>query len=174
MKQILAAMLFTFILIGCDNSNPSDANVNSEAMYGEETMYKTTISTYSEISLMQGNGPGHDSIRHGRMLGHLKTYVGLTDVQFDSVKVYAQTLFLSLKDIHKQYHDSLITREEARELVKTARGQFVISVKSILTEEQSAKFDVWVERFWNKPPHRGGHGKPGGRGHGNGGPGGRP
>lgn len=172
MKQIIVAVLFAFVLVGCDNSNPADDTANSEAMYGEETMYKTTISTDNEISLMQGNGPGHDSIRHGRMLGHLKRFVGLTDVQFDSVKVYAQTLFVTLKGIHTQFHDSLITREEARELVKAAREQFVVTVKTILTEDQVAKFDEWVTKFWNRPPHRGG--KPGGRGPGNGGPGGRP
>jgi hypothetical protein len=170
MKHILAAAFFALLLVGCDQSNPVENSTGGEALYSEESMYKMTIMSDTEIERMQGNGPGHDSLRHGRMLGHLKTVVGLTDVQFDSVKVYAQTMFLALNNIRSQVHDSLITREQAKVLVAEVRAQFVASISTILTADQTAKFEEWVTKFWNKPPHRRG---PGGRG-GHGGPGGRP
>jgi hypothetical protein len=179
MKSIFAALMMALLVVGCDNSNPVDERSDSQAMFGEETMYKTAISTDTELEQMQGNGPGHDSLRHGRMLGHLKMFVGLTDVQFDSVKVYAQTMFVGLNEIRSQVHDSLITREEAKVLVTAVRAQFIASVTAIITADQTAKFEEWVANFWNKPPHRkgpggrGGHGGPGGGGPG-GGPGGRP
>jgi hypothetical protein len=171
MKHFLIAGLFALLLVGCDKSNPVEQNSTGEALYSEKTMYKTTVSTDVELSQMQGNGPAHDSLRHGRMLGHLKIFLGLTDAQYDSVKVYAQTVFLALQDIRTQVHDSVITRDQARELVIAVRSQFIASVKLILTPDQIIKFDEWVSHFWNRPPH---HRGPGGRG-GHGGPGkGRP
>jgi len=160
MKHLFVAALFALLFVGCDKSSPVASEIATDAPYSVETMYKATVATDTEIIEMHGDGPAHDSIRHGRMLGHIKEYVGLTDAQFDSVKVYAQTLFVTLKDIRKQVHDSLITKEQARELVVAARTQFVDSIKFILTAEQIVKFDEWVTNFWNKPPRRG----PGGRG----------
>jgi hypothetical protein len=175
MKHFLAAAVFALILVGCDQSNPVENSTGGEALYSEASMYKMTIMSDTEIEQMQGNGPGHDSLRHGRMLGHLKTVVGLTDVQFDSVKVYAQTMFVALNDIRSQVHDSLITREQAQVRVAEVRAQFVASITAILTTDQLAKFEEWVANFWNKPPHRRGPGGRGGHGGGpGGGPGGRP
>ncbi|NUN71177.1 MAG: hypothetical protein HUU02_15860 [Bacteroidetes bacterium] len=172
MKNLLAAALFALILVGCDNSSPVEADQNSDALYSETSMLKTTQATDDEIRANHGSGPMHDSLRHARMLNHLKTYVGLSDAQFDSVKIYAQTLFAALNDIRTQVKDSTITRDEAKELVVAARAQFVASVTLIITEEQTALFTEWVEKFWNKKPGRKG---PGGRGgHGHGGPGFRP
>ncbi len=164
MKNILLAAIFALILVGCDRSNPVGSGDTSEALYSEEAMYTTAVSSDIEIVHMQGNGPGHDSIRHGRMLGHLKVHLGLSDAQFDSVKVYAETMFLSLKDIRTQVHDSLITKVQARELVKAARDQFVTSVNSILTGDQIAKFERWIAKFWHKHPRRPGHDGRGGHG----------
>lgn len=163
MKQIFAALMVALVLIGCDTTGPSEQSVETAALFGEETMYTSAVSTEAELQMMNGNGPAHDSIRHGRMLGHIKMYVGLTDAQFDSVKSYAATMFLTLKDIRKQVHDSLITRDQARELVVAARLQFVTSIKVILTPDQLVKFEEWVTKFWNKHPRRGGHGGRGGR-----------
>ncbi len=162
MKNFLAAALFALLLVGCDKSNPIENSASSDALFGEETMYKTTITSEDEMVRMHGNGPAHDSLRHGRMLGHLKRYVRLTDVQMDSVKVYAITLFNTMKGIRTQVRDSLITRAQARELVKGARDQFVSSIRAILTTEQVTKFDEWVKKFWNKHPRRHGHGGRGG------------
>ncbi len=173
MKQFFAALMVTLVLIGCDTTGPSEQSAETAALYGEETMYTTTVSTEAELQMMHGNGPGHDSIRHGRMLGHIKMFVGLTDEQFDSVKVYAETMFLTLKDIRTKVRDSVITRDQARELVVAARLQFVASIKLILTADQLVKFEEWVTKFWNKHPRRGGHGGRGGH-DGPGGPGGRP
>ncbi len=162
--------LFALLLVGCDQSNPVEQNYLSDALYGEESMYKATITTEAELSVMKGEGSAHDSVRHGRMLGHLKTYLELTDAQFDSAKVYAGTMFETLKNIRTQVHDSVITRAEAKVLVVEARAEFVASIKLILTADQIVKFERWVTEFWNKHPRRHGHG---GRG-GHGGPGGRP
>ncbi len=171
MKNILVAAIFALLLVGCDRSNPVESDNTSDALYSETTMYNTAVSSDAELVGLQADGVAHDSIRHGRMLGHLKVFVGLSDEQFDSVKVYAQTMFLSLKDIRTQVHDSLITKEQARELVKASRDQFVTSVKSILTGDQIAKFERWITNFWSKHPRRHGHGGHGGRGgHGGGKP----
>ncbi|MCK9408019.1 MAG: hypothetical protein M0R68_02680 [Bacteroidetes bacterium] len=174
MKQILVAALFALVLVGCDKSNPVENTTSSEALFSEESMYKTTIMTDVEIEQRHGIDSGHDSLRHGRMLGHLKMFIGLTEIQFDSVKKYAQTMFITLHDIRSQVHDSLITRDQARELVVAARVQFVTSVTLILTAEQVVKFEEWVANFWNNPSHRRGHGGKGGHGGGHGGPGGGP
>lgn len=172
MRHTIVAALFALLLVGCDNSNPVETETTSEAMFGVESMYRVATATDVQYVEIQKNGTGHDSVRHGRMLGHLKTYVGLTDVQFDSVKAYAETMFLTLKDIRTQVHDSLITREEAHALVVAAREQFVASIRLILTDEQLVLFEQWITNFWNKPPHRRGHGGRGG--HGGPGGGGRP
>lgn len=171
MKQLLVAALFAVLMIGCDKSNPVQSDTGGDALYSEQSMLKTALTSEAEIEPMHGNGPAHDSIRHGRMLGHLKIHLGLTDAQFDSIKVYAQTMFVALKDIRTQVHDSLITKDQALVLVIAAREQFVTSIKSILTAEQLIKFEKWVTNFWNKPPRRHGHGGRGGHG-GPGGPGG--
>lgn len=164
MKHILIAALFGLLLIGCDKSNPVDEVTAGDALYGEEAMYKTTISTDDELARMNGNGPAHDLLRHGRMLGHLKTRLELTDTQFESVKVYAASMFEALKEIRTQVHDGLITRDEAHALVSEVRAQFVESVILILTEDQISKFERWIAEFWNKPHRRHGHGGPGGPG----------
>ena len=156
--------MFALLMVGCDNSTSVDTtSAAGEALFSEESMYKTVTSTDDDLAQMHGEGPVHDSLRHGRMLGHLKVHLGLTDEQFDSVKVYAKSMFLTLKDIRDQVHDSLITREQARELVTAARTQFVASIKLILTEEQLIKLEDWITNFWNRPPHRRhGHRGPGG------------
>lgn len=174
MKNLLAAALFAVILIGCDNSSPIEADQNSDAMYSETSMLKTTQATDDELRTNQGNGPAHDSLRHARMLNHLKTYVGLTDEQFDSVHVYARTLFTTLNDIRTQVKDTIITREQAKELVVAARARFIASVTAIVTEEQLTLLTDWVQKFWNKPAGRKGPGGKGGPGHGHGGHGFRP
>lgn len=174
MKNLLAAALFALILVGCDNSSPIEADQNGDAMYSETSMYKTTQATDNEIQTSQGNGPAHDSLRHARMLNHLKTYVGLTDAQFDSVHVYALTLFTTLNDVRTQVKDSIITRDQAKELVVAARAAFIASVTAIITEDQLTLFNEWVVKFWNKPAGRKGPGGKGGPGHGHGGHGFRP
>jgi hypothetical protein len=169
MKNILFAALAAAVLIGCDNSNPADASMPADAEYSETSMYKTTVASQTEAIQLQSKNMFHDSHRHGRMLGTLKRHVQLTEAQFESVKVYGTTLFEEIQAIRSQVQDSLITREEALELVIAAREQFLLSVKSILTEEQIALFDEWILRFWNKH-----HGRPPGRGHHQGPGGGRP
>ncbi|MHB1049396.1 MAG: hypothetical protein ACYC09_04885 [Bacteroidota bacterium] len=169
MKNILFAALAAAVLIGCDNSNPADASMPADAEYNETSMYKTTVASQTEAIQLQSKNMFHDSLRHGKMLGTMKRHVQLTEAQFESVKVYGKALFDELKDIRSQVQDSLITKEQARELVIAARAQFIDSVKSILTEEQVAKFEEWIVRFWNKH-----HGRPPGRGHHQGPGGGRP
>lgn len=169
MKNILFAALVAAVLIGCDNSNPAGASVPTDAEYSETSMYKTTTASQTEAVQLQSKNMFHDSLRHGKMLGTLKRHVQLTEAQFESVKVYGKTLFETLKAIRVQVLDSTISKEQARELVIAARAQFIESVKSILTDEQIAKFEEWIVRFWNKH-----HGRPHGRGHHPGPGGGRP
>ena len=169
MKNILIAALVAALLIGCDNSNPADASMTTDAEYNETSMYKTTVASQTEAIQLQSQNLFHDSLRHGKMLGTMKRHVQLTEAQFESVKVFGKTLFEELKSIRLQVLDSSITKEQARELVVAARTQFIESVKSILTEEQIAKFEEWIVRFWNKH-----HGRPSGRGHHHGPGGGRP
>lgn len=167
MKNIFAVALFALILIGCDNNNPAN-ETSADVEYNELSMYKSTVATDGEVTQLKFQNAFHDSLRHGRMLGTLIRHVGLTEEQVVSVKEFGQTMFETLKEIRTQVHDSVITREEARELVIAAREQFVVSVKSILTEEQLVKFDEWILKFWNKrhgrPAGRGGHFGPGGPG----------
>ncbi len=158
MKNLLVLFVVALMYVGCDKSNPIDNIVNGDVAYSEESMYKTTVSTEDELVQMRGVGSAHDSLRHGKMLGTLKRYVGLTDEQFDSVKVYAKTLFESLKEIRVQVHAGVITREEAKIAVGNARAKFVASVKLILTAEQQTKFNEWIVKFWNRHHHRRGPG----------------
>jgi hypothetical protein len=190
MKKIFAVALFALLLVGCDKSNPTDTTTASSSAveFSETSMLKMTILQVDDIIITTtADSVCHDSLRHGRMLNSLNIHLGLTPEQFDSVKVYGVTLFNTLKDIRQQVKDTLITKIQARELVKLARHQFIASVQSILTTEQLVKFDRWVVRFWNKDGHRGGgprgqggrHGGSGGQDDpfepgGHGGPGRRP
>ena len=172
MKNIFAVVFIALLLVGCDKNNPVDQTATStEVEFSETSMYKTSVATDKELVRLCADNIAHDSLRHGRMIGSLRRYVGLSDAQVESVKVYGKSLFESLQKIRQQVKDSTITREEARTLVQAARDQFIASVKSILTEDQITKFEDWIVKFWNKH-HRRGHGR-GGRG-GHHGPGGRP
>jgi len=168
MKNVLAVTLMVIALVGCDQSNPAEATSPTDVEYSELSMYKTTVAAQNEVEQLRTQNIYHDSLRHGRMLGTLIRYVGLNDTQIESVKVYGSIMFETLKGIRAQVHDSLITREEARNLVNAAREQFIASVRSILSEEQSAKLDEWIVKFWTKqhgrpPGRRGPHGPGGGR-----------
>ncbi|MBI2429988.1 MAG: hypothetical protein HYV29_14560 [Ignavibacteriales bacterium] len=172
MKNIFAFIVAALLLVGCDNNSPVEPTVSStDIEFSETSMYKTAVATDEELVRLCADSVAHDSLRHGRMLGSLQWYVGLSDAQVESVKVYGKSLFEVLQNIRLQVKDSTITRDEARTLVQAARDQFVASVKSILTEDQITKFEEWIVKFWNKH-HRRGHGR-GGRG-GDGGHGGRP
>lgn len=170
MKNIFAVIVAALLLVGCDKNNPVDQTASSsEVEFSETSMYKTAVAADEELVRLSAGSVVHDSLRHGRMLGSLRWYVGLSDAQVESVKVYGKSLFESLQNIRAQVQDSTITRDEARILVQAARDQFVASVKSILTEDQTTKFEEWIVKFWNKHHHRRGHGR--GR---HDGPGGRP
>jgi hypothetical protein len=164
MKKIFAVVLFALLLVGCDKSNPTDTTASSSSAvpFSEISMLKMTVPTVDNIVVTtKADSVCHDSLRNGYMLETLKLHLGLTVVQFDSVKIYGATLFATLKDIRKQVKDTIITRLQARDLVKAARDQFITSVQSILTTEQLALFDSWIVRFWNNEGLWGGH-----RGHG--------
>lgn len=165
MKYTLSTLLFMLLLLGCEKNNPVEGTVaSSDVEFSELSMYKTTVATTEqEMTQLRASNMFHDSLRHGKMLGTLRRYVGLTDAQMESVKVYAKTLFDALQSIRQQVHDSTITKEQARVLVQAAREQFITSVKVILTEEQVTKFEEWIVRFWNKH-HKHGHRERGGHG----------
>ncbi|MEW6061997.1 MAG: hypothetical protein AB1600_08670 [Bacteroidota bacterium] len=172
MKNIFVVVSFALLLVGCDKNNPVEqTSSTADVEFSETSMYKTAVATDDEYVRLCRDSVAHDSLRHGKMLGTLKWYVGLSDAQVESVKVYGKLLFESIQDIRQQVKDSAITREEARILVQAARDQFVASVKSILTEDQRTKFEEWIVKFWNKH-HRRGHER-GSRGE-HGGHGGRP
>jgi hypothetical protein len=140
-------------------------------------MYKTTqAATAAEIVCADSGRHLHDSLRNAYMLDSLKAYLTLTDEQFAKVQEFGSTLFSTLADIRSQVQARTIKPDSAMTLVKIARDEFVASVKSILTEEQTTLFDEWLVKHWNKPIH-GREGKPGrgpgGKGH-RGGHGGRP
>lgn len=175
MKKIFAVVFFALLLVGCDKSNPTESTSasSSEVAFSETSMLKMAIITVDGLVVITGaDSVCHDSLRNVRMLDSLTIHLGLTAEQFDSVNVYGATLFTSLQDIRQQVKDTLITKLQARDLVKAARDQFIASVRSILTTEQTTIFDAWIIKFWNKQGHRGGprgHGGPNG---GHGGPGG--
>ncbi|MFA6540052.1 MAG: hypothetical protein WCT99_00475 [Bacteroidota bacterium] len=174
MKNLFVAGLFALLLIGCDKSNPSSVPADTalslsanDVAYSETSMYSAVVASNVEFNMADDDSaicdslhPDRDSVRHfGRMLGLLKHVVGLTDAQFDSVKIYAQTLFDTLHSIHTQVRDSSITKAEARVLVQAARDQFIVSVQSILTADQLLQLDEWALKFWNRHHERGrGHG----------------
>jgi len=164
MKKIFAVVLFALLLVGCDKSNPTGTTTasSSAVAFSETSMLKMTVGTVDDIVVTtKDDSVCHDSLRNGRMLDSLNIHLGLTAEQFDSVKVYGAVLFATLKDIRQQVKDTLITKMQARELVKAARDLFIASVQSILTIDQLVIFDVWVIRFWDKAGHRGGHGRHG-------------
>jgi hypothetical protein len=183
MKNIVAVVLFALVLVGCDKSNPTDTTAasSSSVAFSETSMLK---AVGDDVVTFGADTVCHDSLRNVRMLDSLNIHLGLSIEQFDSVKVYGATLHAALESIKQQVKDTLITKVQARELVKAARDQFIASIQSILTADQLVKFDAWVLKFWNKAGHRGhggrgGHGGPGGNGGhgrpgGHDGPGGRP
>ncbi len=161
MKHLFALWVFLLMIVGCDRTNPTAAGASSamistsDVAFSETSMLKTVVATDSQLVVMEQDSVAHDSLHHGRMLGSLKTFLGLTDAQFDSVKVFGQTLFETLKEIKKLYRADSISEDSAHVLVKIARDQFIASVRSILTAEQSVKFDVWLKEFWDR--HHGEH-----------------
>jgi hypothetical protein len=167
MRNIFVVLFFALMLVGCDrnSSNPvTPTAASDDVAFSETSMYKTVIANDSEFVRLRCDSLAHDSLRHGKMLGTIRWFVRLSEAQMESVKVYGKTLFDALQSIRQQVLDSTITKEEARMLVQTARAQFVSSVESILTEEQIAKFEEWIVKFWNKH-HGRGHGRgPGERG----------
>lgn len=174
MKNLFVAGLFALLLIGCDKSNPSGAAADAASLssandvaFSENSMYSAVVASNVEFTMADDDSvicdslhPERDSLYHfGRMLGSLKHVTGLTNAQFDSVKIYAQTLFDTLHSIHAQVRDSSITKAEARVLVQAARDQFIASVRSILTADQLVQLDEWALRFWNRHHEHGrGHG----------------
>lgn len=166
MKYVLAITLMVIVLVGCDQSNPAEATSPADVEYNELSMYKSTVATQNEVEQLRTQNIYHDSLRHGRMLGTLIRYIGLNEAQIESVKVYGGVMFETLKGIRAQVRDSLITCDEARNLVIAAREQFIASIRSVLTDEQSTKLDEWIIKFWNKqhgrPPGRRGPHSPGG------------
>jgi hypothetical protein len=175
MKSIFAALVLALLVVGCDRSGPVDASADqtTEATFSELSMYKITIETEAVQIISADSGKHqHDSLRNGRMMDSLKTFLKLSDAQFDSVKLYGATLFATLGDIRTQVMTNVITRDSARVFVAEARNTFVLSVKSILSAEQLTLFETWLTRHW-LDDHRGGRG-PGGRGHGGRGGHGRP
>lgn len=174
MKNLFVVGMLALLLIGCDKNNPTAASTTSttasNVAFGETSMYKTVVATDSQLVVMEKDSVAHDSLHHGRMLGLLKNFLGLTDAQFDSVKIYGQILFGSLKEIRTLYHTGLISEDSAHVLVKIARDQFIASIRSILTVDQSAKLDAWLTIFWedHDGEHEGDddHGNHGGGGNG--------
>ncbi|MDA0987236.1 MAG: hypothetical protein O3A55_06545 [Bacteroidetes bacterium] len=167
MKNLIF-FLSTLFVIGCNFENPLD--FIGEVPYSEESMFLTTQASDIEMQnpRMHPDGGMHDSLRHLRMLEKLKTYVGLTDVQYNQVKVFADKLFADLKDVRLQVRAKSISRDSARSLVLVARDLFIASTKAILTAEQNVKFDEWIKKYWNHR-HMFGHrrGRPGHGGGGN-------
>lgn len=152
MRYIVVGLFFVLMLVGCDrNANPvTSTETSGDVAFSETSMYKTVIANDSEFVRLRCDSLAHDSLRHGKMLGTIRWFVGLSQAQMESVKVYGKTLFDALQSIRQQVLDSTITKDEARALVIAARAEFIASVESILTEEQIAKFEEWIVRFWNK------------------------
>lgn len=172
MEKIFAVVLFALLLVGCDKSNPTEAvtSTSSSVSFSETSMLKMTIPKVDDIVITTtADSVCHDSLRNGRMLDSLYVHLGLTTEQYDSVKVFGSILFVTLQDIRQQVKDTLITKIEARDLVKSARDQFIASVLSILTVEQLPLFDKWILKFWNNTGHKGGPRGHGGRHGGHGG-----
>ena len=167
MKKLFGFALFALLVVGCDKSNPTNTTTfstttSATVAFSETSMLKMAVETVDGLVITtKDDSVCHDSLRNSYLLDSLKIHLGLTAEQFDSVKVYGTVLFATLKDIRHQVKDTLITKMQARELVKAARDLFIASVQSILTIDQLVIFDAWVIRFWDKAGHRGGHGRHG-------------
>lgn len=169
MKYLFVAGLFALVIAGCDRNNPtavssdnSPSTLSSGNVAFSESVMVTNVVT-SDPALIMCDSSSRDSVRHivdslrhtedslrqVRMLGLLKDSLGLSDAQIDSIKLYAQTLSSTLESIHAQVRDSSITRDQAVEMVKAARDQFIASIQSVLTADQLALFDRWIYHFWN-------------------------
>ncbi|MBI2416398.1 MAG: hypothetical protein HYV28_00520 [Ignavibacteriales bacterium] len=167
MRRLLAIFALGIILAGCNKNNPvdsaADTAIQSDAMFGETSMYNTTLASGAVVSAVTDSGVCvHDSLRNLRMLDSLKAYLTLSDDQFGLLQDIGATLFTKLSDIRIQVHANTITRDSAKTLVSSARTEFIASVKLIITETQLTQFDRWIALYWDKP--RGGHGG-GGHGH---------
>lgn len=159
MKSIFAALMVAFLVIGCDHSNPNSSSSGntgqSQVMFSELSMAKTANAMLStDISTVGDDGVQylHDSMRNAQMLDSLKVYLSLTEVQFTSLKEYGTTLLATLGGIRSQVIVQSVTKDSARLLVIAARDQFVASVNSMLTTQQSALFQTWLIRYWNNKP----------------------
>ncbi|MDD8017467.1 MAG: hypothetical protein PHP42_03755 [Bacteroidota bacterium] len=177
MKHLFVLLTLVLMFAGCERSNPVQSSASSSGVsnaaamnvpFSEQSMVLTTTVADSEVEHMHGDGPGHDSLRNVRLLDSLKAFLGLTNDQVDSIKVYGSTLLETLKNIRKEYKADSISEDSAHALVKIARNQFIASVRSILTTEQKTKFDQWLSQFWDRH-HGEGEGHEGGDDHGNGG-----
>lgn len=175
MKKILVLLSSALLYVGCDRSNPIDSSVAAtDVPFSEQSMVDAAVTsnvspiqlqsdTYLHDSLHHPKRHPKDSLRFVRMLDSLKARVGLSDAQFENVKVYGKILSDSLKSIRAQFHSRLITRFQVQAKIQAARGQFVNSVLAILTTEQQTLFKVWIKKFWNIHHNGFGHG-PGGMG----------
>lgn len=186
MRYFLVAGIVALLLAGCDRSNPAAATANDSqstittgsVLFSESSMVNTVVSDDSIPTMCDSTTRDslhhlydslhhvNDSLRQVRMLGLLKDSLGLSADQYDSILVYVHTLSATLDTIRAQVHGGLITRDQARDLVKAARDQFIASVESVLTADQLTLFDRWLIHFWDCNHHR--HGEPGGPGRGEG------
>ena len=158
MNKMFFFVAISLLTIGCKDENLIGINGANDDFFSENSMLNSVFTTSSNTSSQTtGNSPSvmvHDSTRNHRMWQHLKRYLELTDVQVDSIKIYAGVLKTELIAIRDRVKSGEITREDAKVLVKAARLVFVEDVKSVLTDTQKVKFDRWLVRFWHR------HGRP--------------
>lgn len=167
MKQLITLSLLALFSVGCEKSNPIQTNATADVAYSEQTMFKATQSTDTQISSTQTVNPEYDSTRHIGMLGMLKFNLGLNNSQMDSIAIFGKTMYDALKEIRTKVHTGQLTKDQARQQVKLVRDAFITSVRTILTAEQVIKFDNWITQFWDM--HHDGNMRNGGGMGGNGG-----
>jgi hypothetical protein len=159
MKQLFAVILALIIVVGCERGGPTDSAssqtsvaAQSTGTFGEVSMYKMTVTSAADIAPAEIEIQAHDSLKNNAMLDSLKIYLALTDEQVTLLKTAGTTLFTTLEDIRAQVQAKGVTPDSALVLVRTARDQFVASVKAILTADQLVKFEEWLTLYWNKTP----------------------
>lgn len=138
----LIGALVLSVSVGCSgkqgNSLASNTNGLSDAAIAEAITTIPANSLASEEVALAAADPS-ESGEHPR-LDHLKEALGLTDDQVAQIMQIMETTRQSIRSVQQQVRAGTLTRDQAREQIKTLHEQQRAQSEAVLTAEQQAKF----------------------------------
>ena len=149
MKTIPLVAAVLLLVVGCDRSNPSDQMSDAE-MFSEESMLTYAFASDDDPALQNAGSGMHNGLRHTRMIAHLTRFLELSEDQRESIRQLGEAMFTELSAIRDRVQAGELTREEARPLVQDLREQFMDGVRLLLTPDQQAKLDEWLQLRWER------------------------